>query len=190
MFNPTRAASPQDTLSKEIVADYLNTTKESLLMKMAWEMMNPEYKKETYSSEKKDPISKTTAPPSKKTSATTSLSNAESEKKKVTKFIVSSCVHRLSAYINLDVLDKLFDDVIGEPVVVGDQVKNSQKTSKEECLLEPEGSEEDAPKEDKPVWNNDYSTEEANGEEDEFYGGADLEYENQDEAEYSEYIIL
>ena len=27
------------------VADYLNTTKESLLMKMAWEMMNPEYKK-------------------------------------------------------------------------------------------------------------------------------------------------
>ncbi|KAH0894686.1 hypothetical protein HID58_057115, partial [Brassica napus] len=102
------------------VADYLNTTKESLLMKMAWEMMNPEYKKvfllsswnaeETYSCEKKDPISKTTAPPSKKTSATTSLSNAESEKKKVTKFLVSSCVHRLSAYINLDVLDKLFDD--------------------------------------------------------------------------------
>ncbi|KAF3518232.1 hypothetical protein DY000_02059434 [Brassica cretica] len=38
---------------------------------------------ETYSSEKKDPISKTAAPPSKKTSATTSLSNAESEKKKL-----------------------------------------------------------------------------------------------------------
>ena len=32
---------------------------------------------------KKDHISKTAAPPSKKTSATTSLSNAESEKKKV-----------------------------------------------------------------------------------------------------------
>ncbi|XP_013624902.1 PREDICTED: uncharacterized protein LOC106331108 [Brassica oleracea var. oleracea] len=153
------------------VADYLNTTKESLLMKMAWEMMNPEYKKgmqrKPTSVKKKDPISKTTAPPSKKASATTSLSNAESEKKK-----------RLGAYINLDVLDKLFDD------------ENSPKqSSKEECLLEPEGSEEDAPEEDKPVWNNDYSTEEANREEDEFYGGADLEYENQDEAEYNEYII-
>ena len=32
---------------------------------------------------KKDPISKTAAPPSKKTSATTTQSNAESEKKKV-----------------------------------------------------------------------------------------------------------
>ncbi|KAH0899299.1 hypothetical protein HID58_048867 [Brassica napus] len=63
------------------VADYLNTTKESLLMKMAWEMMNPEYKKST-AVKKKDPISKTAAPPSKKTSATTTLSNAESEKKK------------------------------------------------------------------------------------------------------------
>ncbi|KAL0827374.1 hypothetical protein YC2023_019190 [Brassica napus] len=131
------------------VADYLNTTKESLLMKMAWEMMNPEYKKST-AVKKKDPISKTAAPPSKKTSATTTLSNAESEKKK-----------RLSAYINLDILDKLFDD----------------------------GSEEDAPEEDKPVWNKDYSIEEANGGEDEFYGGSDLEYENQDEAEYNEDII-
>lgn len=102
------------------VVDYLNTTKESLLMKMAWEMMNPEYKKVfllssclwsswfllivmltfllmilTFSIDyqgmqrkptavkKKDHISKTAAPPSKKTSATTSLSNAESEKKKV-----------------------------------------------------------------------------------------------------------
>ena len=68
-------------------------------------------------------------------------------------------------------------------------MKNSQQSSEEECLLEPEGSEEDAPEEDKPVWNKDYSTEEANGGEDEFYGGADLEYENQDEAEYNEYII-
>ena len=32
---------------------------------------------------KKDPISKTDSPPSKKTFATTTLSNAESEKKKV-----------------------------------------------------------------------------------------------------------
>ncbi|WZZ64456.1 hypothetical protein YC2023_075826 [Brassica napus] len=154
-----------------LVADYVNTTKESLLMKMAWEMMNfmawemmnPEYKKRKPTAvKKKVAISKTAAPPSKKTSATTSLSNAESEKKK-----------RLSAYINLDVLDKLFDD----------------QSSKYECLLEPEGSEEDAPEEDKPVWNKDYSTEEANGGEDEFYGGADLEYENQDEAEYNEDII-
>ncbi|KAH0893566.1 hypothetical protein HID58_055995, partial [Brassica napus] len=85
------------------VADYLNTTKESLLMKMAWEMMNPEYKKvmqrKPTAVKKKYPISKTAAPPSKKTFATISLSNTESEKKK-----------RLSAYINLDVLDKLFDD--------------------------------------------------------------------------------
>lgn len=64
-------------------------------------------------------------------------------------------------------------------------MKNSQQSSEEECLLEPEGSEE----EDKPVWNEDYSTEDANGGEDEFYGGADLEYEDQDEAEYNEDII-
>ena len=68
-------------------------------------------------------------------------------------------------------------------------MKNSQQSSEEECLLEPEGSEEDAPEEDKPVWNKDYSIEEANGGEDEFYGGSDLEYENQDEAEYNEDII-
>ncbi|WZZ46582.1 uncharacterized protein LOC106422166 isoform X2 [Brassica napus] len=160
------------------VAGYLNTTKESLLMKIAWEMMNPEYKKGTQRKptttvKKKDPISKTAAP-SKKTSATTTQNNAESEKKK-----------RLSAYINLDVLDKLFDDEnspkrtkLEKLVGVGDQVKNSQQRSEEECLLEPEGFEE----EDKPVWNEDYSTEEANGGEDEFYGGADLEYEDQDEA--------
>ncbi|KAF3514626.1 hypothetical protein F2Q69_00008078 [Brassica cretica] len=77
-----------------LVADYLNTTKESLLMKMAWEMMNPEYKKVMQRKptvvKKKYPISRTAAPP--------------------TKFLVSSCVQRLSAYINLDVLDKLFDD--------------------------------------------------------------------------------
>ncbi|KAF3548305.1 hypothetical protein DY000_02008665 [Brassica cretica] len=131
------------------VDDYLNTTKESLLMKMAWEMMNPEYKKgmqkKPTAVKKKDPISKTAAPPSKKTSATTNLSNAESEKKK--------------------------------------------QSSEEECLLEPEGSEENAPEEDKPVWNKDYSIEEAYRGEDEFYGGADLEYENQDEAEYNEDII-
>lgn len=168
------------------VASYINTTKESLLRKIAWELMNPEYKngtqrKPTTTVKKKDPISKTTAAPSKKTSATTTLSNVESEKKK-----------RLSAYINLDVLDKLFDDEnspkrtkLEKPVVVGDQVKNSQQSSEEECLLEPEGSEE----EDKPVWNEDYSTEDANGGEDEFYGGADLEYEDQDEAEYNEDII-
>ncbi|KAH0894316.1 hypothetical protein HID58_056745 [Brassica napus] len=171
------------------VAGYLNTTKESLLMKIAWEMMNPEYKKGTQRKptttvKKKDPISKTAAP-SKKTSATTTQNNAESEKKKVSVFIVSSCVQRLSAYINLDVLDKLFDDEnspkrtkLEKLVGVGDQVKNSQQRSEEECLLEPEGFEE----EDKPVWNEDYSTEEANGGEDEFYGGADLEYEDQDEA--------
>ncbi|KAF2610329.1 hypothetical protein F2Q70_00012566 [Brassica cretica] len=121
-------------------------------------MMNPEYKKgmqrKPTAMKKKDPISKTAALPSKKTSATTSLSNAESEKKK-----------RLSAYINLDVLDKLFDD------------ENSPKMIK------------DAPEEYKPVWNKDYSTEEANGGEEEFYGGADLENENQDEAEYNEDII-
>ena len=68
-------------------------------------------------------------------------------------------------------------------------MKNSQQSSEEECLLEPKGSEEDALEEDKPVWNKDYNTEEANGGDDEFYGGADLEYENQDEAEYNEYII-
>ncbi|KAF3523549.1 hypothetical protein F2Q69_00046909 [Brassica cretica] len=175
------------------VAGYLNTTKESLLMKIAWEMMNPEYKKGTQRKptttvKKKDPISKTAAP-SKKTSATTTQSNAESEKKK---FLLSSCVQRLSAYINLDVLDKLFDDEnspkrtkLEKPVGVGDQVKNSQQRSEEKCLLEPEDFEE----EDKPVWNKDYSTEEANGGEDEFYGGADLEYEDQDEAEYNEDII-
>ncbi|WZZ68658.1 hypothetical protein YC2023_080028 [Brassica napus] len=133
----------------EEVVDYLNTTKESLMMKMAWEMMNPEYKKgmqrKPTSVKKKDPISKTDSPPSKKTFATTTLSNAESEKKK--------------------------------------------QSGKKECLLEPEGSEEDAPEEDKLAWNKDYSTEEANGGEDEFYGGADLEYENQDEAEYNEDII-
>lgn len=167
------------------VAGYLNTTKESLLMKIAWEMMNPEYKKGTQRKptttvKKKDPISKTAAP-SKKTFATTTQSNAESEKKK-----------RLSAYINLDVLDKLFDDEnspkrtkLEKPVGVGNQVKNSQQRSEEKCLLEPEGFEE----EDKPVWNEDYSTEEANGGEDEFYGGAGLEYEDQDEAEYNEDII-
>ncbi|KAH0854707.1 hypothetical protein HID58_057722, partial [Brassica napus] len=120
------------------VAGYLNTTKESLLMKIAWEMMNPEYKKGTQRKptttvKKKDPISKTAAP-SKKTSATTTQNNAESEKKK-----------RLSAYINLDVLDKLFDDEnspkrtkLEKLVGVGDQVKNSQQRSEEECLLEPE----------------------------------------------------
>ncbi|KAH0865403.1 hypothetical protein HID58_082614, partial [Brassica napus] len=128
------------------VADYLNTAKESLLMKMAWEMMYPKYKKRKPTTvKKKDPISKTATPPGKKTSTTTSLSNAESKKKK--------------------------------------------QSSEEECLLVPKGFEEDAPEEDKPVWNKDYSTEEANGGEDEFYGGADLEYENQDEAEYNEYII-
>ncbi|WZZ55653.1 hypothetical protein YC2023_055760 [Brassica napus] len=152
----------QTTLVFTHVVDYLNTAKESLLMKMAWEMMYHEYAEETYNSEKERSYSKTVAPPGKKTSATTSLSNAESEKKK-----------RLSAYINLDVLDKLFDD----------------QSSEEECLLEPKGSEEDALEEDKPVWNKDYNTEEANGGDDEFYGGADLEYENQDEAEYNEYII-
>ncbi|KAF3576240.1 hypothetical protein DY000_02035683 [Brassica cretica] len=72
------------------VADYLNTAKESLLMKMAWEMMYLEYKRKPTAVKKKDPISKTAAPPAK--------------------FLVSSCVQRLSAYINLDVLDKLFDD--------------------------------------------------------------------------------
>ncbi|KAH0893551.1 hypothetical protein HID58_055980 [Brassica napus] len=163
------------------VADYLNTTKESLLMKMAWEMMNPEYKKGMHRKptavKKKDPISKTAAPPSKKTSATTSLSNAESEKKK-----------RLSAYINLDVLDKLFDDE-NSPKMTKLENQLLLQSSEEECLLEPEGSEEDAPEEDKPVWNKDYSIEEANGGEDELYGGADLEYENQDEAEYNEDII-
>ncbi|XP_013589644.1 PREDICTED: uncharacterized protein LOC106298096 [Brassica oleracea var. oleracea] len=120
----------------EEVVDYLNTTKESLMMKMAWEMMNPEYKmgmqRKPTSVKKKDPISKTDSPPSKKNFATTTLSNAESEKKK--------------------------------------------QSSKKECLLELEGSEEDAPEEDKLAWNKDYSTEEANGGEDEFYGGADLEY--------------
>ncbi|KAG2292451.1 hypothetical protein Bca52824_039120 [Brassica carinata] len=126
---------------------------------------------------KKDHISKTAAPPSKKTSATTSLSNAESEKKK-----------RLSAYINLDVLDKLFDDE-NSPKMTKLENQLLLQSSEEECLLEPEGSEEDAPEEDKPVWNKDYSIEEANGGEDELYGGADLEYENQDEAEYNEDII-
>ncbi|KAG2285228.1 hypothetical protein Bca52824_044832 [Brassica carinata] len=62
-------------------------------------MSTKRYAEETYNSEKERSYSKTVAPPGKKTSATTSLSNAESEKKK-----------RLSAYINLDVLDKLFDD--------------------------------------------------------------------------------
>uniref|UniRef100_A0A0D3CZP1 Uncharacterized protein n=1 Tax=Brassica oleracea var. oleracea TaxID=109376 RepID=A0A0D3CZP1_BRAOL len=56
------------------------------MMKMAWEMMNPEYKmgmqRKPTSVKKKDPISKTDSPPSKKNFATTTLSNAESEKKK------------------------------------------------------------------------------------------------------------
>ncbi|KAG2318416.1 hypothetical protein Bca52824_011629 [Brassica carinata] len=170
-------------ISDAEVAGYLNTTKESLLMKIAWELMNPEYKKGTQRKpttvKKKDPVSKTAAP-SKKISATTTQSNAESEKKK-----------RLSSYINLDALDKLFDDEnspkrtkLEEPVVVGDQVKSSQQSSEEECLLEPEGSEED-----EPVWNEDYSNEDANGGEDEFYGDADLEYEDQDDGEDNEDII-
>lgn len=155
------------------VAGYINTTKESLLRKIAWELMNPEYKngtqrKPTTTVKKKDPISKTTAAPSKKTSAITTQSNAESEKKK-----------RLSPYINLDVLDKLFEDdenspkrtKLEEPVVVGDKMENFQESS-EECLLEPEGSEED-----EPVLNENYSNEDANG----GYGDADLEYEDQDE---------
>ncbi|CAN7031753.1 unnamed protein product [Brassica rapa subsp. trilocularis] len=145
------------------IAGYLNTTKESLLMKIAWELMNPEYKngtqrKPTTTVKKKDPISKTTAAPSKKTSAITTLSNVESEKKK-----------RLSAYINLDVLDKLFEDdensskrtKLEEPVV-GDKMENFQESS-----------------EDEPVFNEDYSNEDANG----GYGDADLEYEDQDEGE-------
>ncbi|XP_033133255.1 uncharacterized protein LOC103834127 isoform X2 [Brassica rapa] len=144
------------------VASYLNTTKESLLMKIAWELMNPEYKngtqrKPTTTVKKKDPISKTTAAPSKKTSATTTQSNAESEKKK-----------RLSPYINLDVLDKLFEDdenspkrtKLEEPVVVGDKMENFQES-----------------REDEPVLNENYSNEDANG----GYGDADLEYEDQDE---------
>ncbi|KAF3572489.1 hypothetical protein F2Q69_00062223 [Brassica cretica] len=92
------------------VADYLNTAKESLLMKMAWEMMYPEYKKRKPTTvKKKDPISKIATPPGKKTSTTTSLSNAESEKKKVSDTLPPARF-LLSAYINLDVLDKLFDD--------------------------------------------------------------------------------
>ncbi|KAF8115074.1 hypothetical protein N665_0030s0115 [Sinapis alba] len=157
-------------ISDAEVGRYLNTTKESLLMKMAWEMMNPDYKKGTQRKpntiKKKVPISKNAAP-SKKTSATTTQSNAQSEKKK-----------RLSSYINLDVLNKLFDDdnspkrtKLEEPVVIGD---HSQRSS-EECLLEPEGSEED-----EPVWNQDYTNEDTNGGEDEFYGDADLEYEDED----------
>ncbi|KAJ0247091.1 Zinc ion binding / transcription regulator [Hirschfeldia incana] len=172
-------------ISDAEVAGYLNTKKETLLMKMAWEMMNPDYKKGTQRKpttvkKKKDPISKTAAPPSKKTSATPTQSNAESEKKK-----------RLSSYINLDLLDTLFDDdektpkrtKLEKPVVIGDQVKKSQQSS-EECLVEPEGSEED-----EPVWNGneDYSNEDANGGADEFYGDADLEYE--DEGEDNEDII-
>lgn len=171
-------------ISDAEVAGYLNTKKESLLMKMAWEMMNPDYNKGTQRrpttvKKKKDPISKIAAPPSKKTSATTTQSNAESEKKK-----------RLSSYINLDVLDKLFDDEenspkrtkLGEAVVVSDQMENLQQRS-EECLLEPEDSEEG-----EPVWNeDDYSNEDADGGQDEFYGDADLEYE--DEGEDNEDII-
>ncbi|KAF2594784.1 hypothetical protein F2Q70_00045224 [Brassica cretica] len=159
-----------------MVVDYLNTTEESLMMKMAWEMMNPEYKKgmqrKPTSVKKKDPISKTDSPPSKKTFATTTLSNAESEKKKLN--FLCLLVYKDLVHISI------WMSWISYLMI---------KAAKKECLLEPEGSEEDAPEEDKLAWNKDYSTEEANGGEDEFYGGADLEYKNQDEAEYNEDII-
>ncbi|CAH8377619.1 unnamed protein product [Eruca vesicaria subsp. sativa] len=168
-------------ISDAEVAGYLNTKKESLLMKIAWEMMNPEYKKETQrkpiTGKKKDPVSKNA--PSKKTSSTTTQINTESDKKK-----------RLSSYVNLDVLDKLFDDENSpkrtklEERDVGDKMEKFQESS-EECLLEHEGAEED-----EPVLNEDYSNEDANtGDDEEFYGDADLEYEDQDEGEDNEDII-
>ena len=54
-----------------------------LLMILTFSINYHEMQRKPTAVKKKVAISKTAAPPSKKTSATTSLSNAESEKKKV-----------------------------------------------------------------------------------------------------------
>ncbi|ESQ55416.1 hypothetical protein EUTSA_v10026258mg [Eutrema salsugineum] len=159
------------------VAGNLNNKKEFLLNKIAWELMNPDYQKEKHRKsttvKKKDPMNKTAL--SKKTLAARTGSNAENENKK-----------RLTSDINYDVLDKLFDDEkapkrakLEKPI--GDQMESLQQSS-EECLLEPQGSEEE-----EPDWNEDYSNDDDDGRVKEFDGDADLEFE--DEGEDNEDII-
>uniref|UniRef100_A0A1J3EQU6 Brf1 TBP-binding domain-containing protein n=1 Tax=Noccaea caerulescens TaxID=107243 RepID=A0A1J3EQU6_NOCCA len=134
-----------------------------MVNKIAWEMMNPDYQKRKPTTvKKKDPVYKTAA--SKKTSATKTKINAESENKK-----------RTSSDINYDLLDELFNDEnspkrakLEKPVVVGDQIVYSHQSS-EECPLKPQGSEEE---ED---LNEDYSNEDTYGGVEEFYDDADLE---------------
>ncbi|XP_024005116.1 uncharacterized protein LOC18029576 [Eutrema salsugineum] len=164
-------------ISDDEVAGNLNNKKEFLLNKIAWELMNPDYQKEKHRKsttvKKKDPMNKTAL--SKKTLAARTGSNAENENKK-----------RLTSDINYDVLDKLFDDEkapkrakLEKPI--GDQMESLQQSS-EECLLEPQGSEEE-----EPDWNEDYSNDDDDGRVKEFDGDADLEFE--DEGEDNEDII-
>ncbi|CAA7054867.1 unnamed protein product [Microthlaspi erraticum] len=156
-------------LSDAEVGGYLNTTKEFLLNKIAWEMMNPDYqKKKPTTVKKKDPVNKTA--PSKKTSATRTESNAESENKK-----------RPSADINYDILDELFND---ENSPKRSKLEKTVVESSEECLLKPQGSEE----EEEADCNEGYNNEDAYEGVEEFDGEADLEYEDHDEGDYNEVI--
>ncbi|KFK28613.1 hypothetical protein AALP_AA7G021200 [Arabis alpina] len=155
-------------ISDAEVAVHLNSKKEFLLKKIAWEMMNPDYEKgkqrKPTTGKKKEPIKKTA--PSKKNSATRTKSNAESENKK-----------RPSLQINYDVLDELFDSEnspkrakLEKPIVTGDQMNYSQQSS-EESLIKPQESEEE-----ELDWNEDYSNENA----------YNLETEDQDVEEESD----
>ncbi|KAL1195105.1 hypothetical protein V5N11_008867 [Cardamine amara subsp. amara] len=166
-------------ISEAEVAGYLNNKKEYLLKKIAWELMNPESQKGNWTKvttgKKKDPANKTA--PSKKTSATITKSNGESDNQK-----------RPNLEINYDVLDKLFDAgnspkrvKLEKPLVVGDQVKYS-KQSCEESLSQ--GSEEE-----EPDWNDGCSNEDAYRGDEECYGDEDLEFEDQDEEEDNEGVI-
>ncbi|OAO97277.1 hypothetical protein AXX17_AT4G23000 [Arabidopsis thaliana] len=162
------------------VAENLSNNKEFILKKRAWELMNPEYQKGNYrkvtTRKKKDPANKIA--PSKKTSATKTKSNAETEKKK-----------RPSLEINYNVLDKLFDPEnspkrakLDKPVVVGDQIEYSKQNS-EESLLKSQYSEEEEEEAEEPDWNEDYSNEDAYRGNEECYGNENLEFEDLDDVE-------
>ncbi|KAG7621085.1 Brf1 TBP-binding domain [Arabidopsis suecica] len=167
-------------ISDAEVAENLSNNKEFILKKRAWELMNPEYQKGKYrkvtTKKKKDPANKIA--PSKKTSATKTKSNAETENKK-----------RPSLEINYNVLDKLFDPEnspkrakLDKPVVVGDQIEYSKQNS-EESLLKSQYSEEEEEEEEEPDWNEDYSNEDAYRGNEECYGNDNLEFEDLDDDE-------
>ncbi|KAG7616612.1 putative brf1, TBP-binding domain-containing protein [Arabidopsis thaliana] len=167
-------------ISDAEVAENLSNNKEFILKKRAWELMNPEYQKGNYrkvtTRKKKDPANKIA--PSKKTSATKTKSNAETEKKK-----------RPSLEINYNVLDKLFDPEnspkrakLDKPVVVGDQIEYSKQNS-EESLLKSQYSEEEEEEAEEPDWNEDYSNEDAYRGNEECYGNENLEFEDLDDVE-------